>query len=120
MMKRSDTTHGFTLIEIIIAIFILTVAFAGIFAVTSMVINSNALGREITTAMTITQNRLEELKKTPYANLAGGSQIQSIYTTRWTVTPNTPQTNMSRVEVVTTWVRSGKTHTTTLKLIIAR
>lgn len=120
MKNRKVGIDGFTLIEVLIAIFILTVAFAGIFAVTSMVINGNALGREITTATTITQNRLEELKKTPYANLAGGSQTQGIYTTTWTVTPNIPQTNMSRVEVVTTWVRNGKTHTTTLKLIIAR
>jgi prepilin-type N-terminal cleavage/methylation domain-containing protein len=120
MMKRSCTSHGFTLIEVIIAIFILIVAFAGIFAVTSMVINGNALGREITTATTITQNKLEELKKTPYANLAGGSRTESIYSTRWTVTANSPQTNMSRLDAVTSWERSGKTHNVTLKLIVAR
>lgn len=119
-MRKQLTKDGFTLIEIIIAIFIIAVALTSVMAVTTMIINSNALSKEITMATTIAQSRMEQLKKTPYASLAGGSETQSIYTTRWTVTSNSPMANMSTAQVVTTWKHGATTHNSTLRTIIAK
>lgn len=58
--------RGFTLIEVIIAIFLLTVALLGLAAVTTTVIKSNTLGQTVTTATTLARDKMEELKGVNY------------------------------------------------------
>jgi type IV pilus assembly protein PilV len=114
-MKIQDN-RGFTLIEIIIAIFILVVALTGLAGVASTVINGNAFSKEITTATTLAQEKIEELKNTNYQNLADGSDTQSIYTRTWTITQTA--THMKTMEVVVQWNRYGNSHDVTLRSIV--
>ncbi|MDO9528841.1 MAG: prepilin-type N-terminal cleavage/methylation domain-containing protein, partial [Syntrophales bacterium] len=75
-MRKIVNNNGFTLIEIMIAIFILTVALLGLAGVTVSVINGNAFSKEITTATTLAQDKMEEIKGVGYddAEDEGGTE----------------------------------------------
>ena len=117
-MHRMTTQKGFTMIEILVAIFIIMVALMGILTVASMVISGNTYSRDFTTAITLSQEKLEELKNDGYDNLTGGTGSSSIYTTTWSVTDDNPEADMKTVTASTSWSRKGKSHTVTLKTIM--
>ena len=119
-MCKFVNNDGFTLIEIMIAILILVIALLGIAGVTVSVINGNAFSKEITSATTLGQDKMEELKNTDYGSIASGSDTDSIYTRTWTVTANSPVANTKTVEVEVSWSRGGNTHDVTLKTIVAQ
>lgn len=113
---KIDDSRGFTLIEIIIAIFILVVALTGLAGVASTVISGNAFSKEITTATTLAQEKIEQLKNTNYQNLADGSDTQSIYTRTWTITLTA--THVKTMEVAVQWNHFGNSHDVTLRSIV--
>ncbi len=114
--------EGFTLIEVIIAISILTI---GILAVASMqisAINGNESASNLTGATTWGQDKVEELLALPYANVTTGGPInQGIYTISWTATncptaipaagncpaANCPAANTKLIIVTVTWQERG-------------
>jgi prepilin-type N-terminal cleavage/methylation domain-containing protein len=80
------TRKGFTLVELMIAIIILTtgiLALAGTAgAITRMLSGGGRLGGSAVTA----EGRFELLRATPCASLASGSAVEGPYTVAWTVT----------------------------------
>jgi type IV pilus assembly protein PilV len=68
---------GFTLIEVLIAIFLLTVGLLGTAALTTGVIRGNNASRNMTTATALAESCLEENRRVGYASAgavpAGGS-----------------------------------------------
>jgi len=69
-LKRSK---GFSLIEVLIALVILAIsllALAGLMVTTT---KNNSSGAHVTEAATFAQDKLEELKVTPWANIVTGS-----------------------------------------------
>lgn len=115
---RIRNNKGFTLIEIMVAIFILVVALLGVAAVTVSVINGNAFSKDITSATTLAQDKIEELKDTAYGSIVSGSDTSSIYTRTWTVT--SPITDSKTIVVVVSWSRGGNTRNVTLRSIVTR
>jgi type IV pilus assembly protein PilV len=115
MVKNIDN-KGFTLVEVLIAMLLLVVALLGLASVATSVINGNGLSKEVTTATTLAQDKIEELKKVHYQSLSDGSDTSSIYTRTWTVTTGF---NMKTVDVAVTWNRYGITHNATLTTIVA-
>jgi type IV pilus assembly protein PilV len=115
---RIRNNKGFTLIEIMVAIFILVVALLGVAAVTVSVINGNAFSKDITSATTLAQDKIEELKDTAYDSIVSGSDTSSIYTRTWTVT--SPITDSKTIVVVVSWSRGGNTRNVTLRSIVTR
>jgi prepilin-type N-terminal cleavage/methylation domain-containing protein len=69
--------NGFTLIEVFIAIFLLTVSLLGTAALTTGVIRGNKASRNITTATALAESCLEENRRVGYSSAgavpAGGS-----------------------------------------------
>jgi type IV pilus assembly protein PilV len=115
---RIRNNKGFTLIEIMVAIFILVVALLGVAGVTVSVINGNAFSKDITSATTLAQDKIEELKDTAYGSIVSGSDTSSIYTRTWTVT--SPITDSKTIVVVVSWSRGGNTRNVTLRSIVTR
>ncbi len=67
--ESSYSGRGFTLIEIMIAIFLLAVALLGLASVTTSVIKGNSFSQTLTTATTLAKDKMEELKATSYTDL---------------------------------------------------
>lgn len=112
---------GFTLVEIMVAMFILIIALLSLVSVAVMVIKGNTFSKTMTTATTFARDKLEQLKNTGYDSLAGGTDtVGSIYTRTWTVTADSPAADMKTVEVVVQWNWLGATRNATLRTIVAR
>ncbi|MBU1184434.1 MAG: prepilin-type N-terminal cleavage/methylation domain-containing protein [Proteobacteria bacterium] len=113
--------NGFTLVEIIVAMGILTIALLGLVSVTVMVIKSNSFSKTMTTATTLAKDKMEQLKNTGYDSLAGGTDtVESIYTRTWTVTSNSPAADMKTIEVKVEWNWQGAVRNVTLRSIVAK
>lgn len=130
MMTRTlKDRRGFTLVEILIAVFILAVALIGLVSVTVMIINANDFSRRMTTATTLAKDRVEQVKKLSYNNVTAGTTTDyfnadssagstgAYFTRVMTVTADTPAANMKTVVVVVSW-NWGGTRQVTLRTII--
>jgi len=120
-MKRIADSSGFTLIEVMIAILVIVVGLLGVAGVATTVINGNTLAKEMTTATTLAQDKIEDLKSTAYGSISSGSDTQqSIYTRTWTVTSDSPVAGMKTIAVSVAFPWKGATRTVTLKTMVAQ
>lgn len=87
-LRNLDCRKGFTLLEVLIAMFILTVAILALVSVTVTVIKGNASNKMVTTATTLAKDQLETIKNTA---LTSDSGFNSIVDSDWTVVTNFPQ-----------------------------
>lgn len=139
-MKRRDfrtgpvkSEKGFTLIEVIVAIMLLVVALLGMVSVTTMVIKGNSFSKMMTTATTLAKDKMEDFNNMRYNALPGGtspdyataggtvqaSATGAYYRRSWTLTANSPATNMTKIEVKVEWPQPSPTHNVTLNTIVA-
>jgi type IV pilus assembly protein PilV len=132
MVKKTMSAHkGFTLIEVLVAVFLLVVALFGAASVTTSVIKANTFSQTLTTATILAKDKMEELKAstyttatqaastwtgTDYASTDGTVQASSsgsCYTRSWTA----PGTTTKTITVTVTWATD---RTVELKTIRAR
>jgi prepilin-type N-terminal cleavage/methylation domain-containing protein len=66
VLRNSD---GFTLIEILIATVIISVASLGVADLTVGIMRGNSFSQRLTTAATLAQDRLEQIKRIGYQNV---------------------------------------------------
>ena len=131
-MNKPIDNRGFTLIELLIAVFLLLTALLGVISTTAIVIKSNTLSKTMTTATTLAMDKMEQLKNTGYAALAGGadyadinsavqttSSADTIYTRTWTVTNNSPAAGMKTIAVQVQWSWQGALRNVSLATIVA-
>jgi type IV pilus assembly protein PilV len=117
---------GFTLVEVIMAISILTV---GILAVASMqysAIRGNAFSQNLTESTDRVQDRIEKIMSRPYGtftdqtgdgnagltdNTTGTADYNDTtdpeYTILWNVATNWPMTNLTTIQVIALWSDHG-------------
>ena len=65
----ADHDHGFTLVEVMIAMVVLLIGILGVLGMQYFSIAGNATSREIRLATHLSQEMIEQLKGTPYPNL---------------------------------------------------
>jgi len=128
--------NGFTLVEIMVAIFILVIALLGLISVTVMVVKGNAFSKTMTTATTLAKDKMEQLKNTGYSSLVPGTYTDyarvdstveatqttgTVYTRTWTVPDpdNPPPPNMKTIRVKVQWNWQSAPHNVTLRTIVA-
>ncbi|HOO90586.1 MAG TPA: prepilin-type N-terminal cleavage/methylation domain-containing protein, partial [Syntrophales bacterium] len=108
---------GFTIIEVLIAIFILTIGLLAIASMQVSAIHGNKTGNDISHAIFLAQDKLEELKSS--ADITGlatsGSDQDGIYTRNWQIGPS--GTNSRTVTVTVSWITGGNTHSVSLNTI---
>jgi type IV pilus assembly protein PilV len=70
LMRRlhNNNNSGFTLMEVLVAMLILTVGLLGMAALITGIINSNKLSNRISTATVLAQDKMEEIKSDGYSN----------------------------------------------------
>jgi type IV pilus assembly protein PilV len=121
---KSGNRGGFTLIEVLIAIFLLVVALVGLASVTVMVIRGNSFSKTMTTATTLAKDKMEKLNNTNFDAIATGGPDtpEPNYSRSWTVTDTTVsgQVVMKTITVTVTWPWQGQNRTVSLDTIIAK
>jgi prepilin-type N-terminal cleavage/methylation domain-containing protein len=109
-LRRSKKPEGFSLIEVLIALVILSIsllALAGLMATTT---RNNSYGGHLTEAVTFAQQRLEQFRVTPYAALTTslvpvtqtGVPSGIPYLISWIVVPNAEDT-LRRITITNNW-----------------
>ncbi len=120
MFSKKSGNGGFSMVENIVAIFVIVVAMLGLISTSVMVVKANSFAKTMTTATTLAQDKIESMKNTRYADLASGSDtVQSFYTRRWTVTGDLPAASMKTIEVRVEWSWQGSVHDVTVKSIVS-
>jgi len=91
-MINSMKSKGFSLIEVLIALIILSIAFLGLAGLMIQTTRNNSFGGRITEAATFAQDKLEELRSTPWVSITSGSDKISVngmdFARNWTIVPN--------------------------------
>ena len=93
-MKLLMKSKGFSMVEVLIALLILAIcllALAGLMVTTT---RNSSFGGHMTEASTFAQDKLEQLRVSPWDGVATGNDTTLgstgiTYTRNWTVTPNT-------------------------------
>lgn len=139
MTARIKRQEGFTILEVLVAISILTV---GLLAVASMQVagmHTNAQAKNVTEGINWAQDKLEELIALPYndpnnlglhdvdndgalglGNTGGAadySETRGIFVIYWNVAEDTPVTSSKTIRIIATWQDKGITKSVLLNYI---
>lgn len=119
--KGKISEEGFTLLEVMIALMILSVGILGFMKLQIASIQGNAFGIEMTQATITGQEKMEELKNMAYGAMTGGNDTVTRagvpFARSWTVTPSG---TISTIEVVVGWTdKAGTGRSVTLATLRA-
>src|ERR1043166_508203 len=108
---REITSKGFTIVEVLVAASIFSIAIVGVAISTKSVIQTNQKNYFTSVATSLAQDKLEELKATP-STIASGGPISDVidgqtFTRTWTVTSNSPISGVKKIDVTVTWTNYG-------------
>jgi Tfp pilus assembly protein PilV len=120
LLGRRD---GMSILEFLVAVTVLTIAAAGLFAIASSATTKNTMARDQSTAVQLAVDKLEELRNTAFEDLASGADTSpvtagaaagGIYTRLWTVTSRTIGSAPARdLAVTVSWTNGGSVSLTT-------
>jgi len=108
-LKVFQKNDGFTLLEVLVALILLTFGMLGVANLTIGVIKGNSYSKNVTTATIVAQQQIEQAQRLGYTNsnsLAGSANISmggTSFTRTTTVTNATPAANMKTVSVAVSW-----------------
>jgi prepilin-type N-terminal cleavage/methylation domain-containing protein len=118
-MPHTTREGGFTLIEVMIGTVILTIVSLGLCALTVSTIRGNAFSRQLTTATTLAQDRIEQVKRLGYPNahtVVGTEAYGTIanfpgFKRVTAVAANTPAANVKTIAVTVSWASDARSVT---------
>ena len=127
--RQWGDSNGFTLIEALLAMALLSIAIFGTFSLLDSVMGYNKFAETITTATTLAQDKMEELKNADYSLITAGTTTENdmddngtagaggIYR-RITTVDDATLTNMKIITTVVSWSWKGNQKDVSLKTII--
>ncbi|TVP77413.1 MAG: prepilin-type N-terminal cleavage/methylation domain-containing protein [Gemmatimonadales bacterium] len=96
---RLSSVAGFSLVELVVAMIILTVGLLALAAGTGFVIRTTELGRVDTERSAAIQSAVERLRALDYEDLEPGSLEEDPYEIEWEVADQTPGATQMRIIV---------------------
>jgi type IV pilus assembly protein PilV len=124
--------QGFTLIEFLIAVMLLSIGLLGLVTLQSTAIRGNLDAKELTTAVFLAEKKMEELKNTSFGSLTlgtandahnpidGSGQSGGIFSRTWNIQNYTGSSQMKQITVSISWTLAGKSHSASIDTVIAR
>ncbi|MGR3319088.1 MAG: type IV pilus modification PilV family protein [Candidatus Anammoxibacter sp.] len=127
--------NGFTLIEILLAIAVISIGMFAIMSSITAVMKGNAHSRKSTIATTLAMDKIEDLKRLGYNTVKGWPQTniegygidtangESGYLSHKRVTtifPDTPAANMLTGSITVFWISGPGTHSVNFTTILAK
>ena len=107
-MRRNNSSKGITLIELIMAMVILTAISIPTAAMIGAQIQGMAESSDLTAAGNAARLAMEQLNNTSYASIAAtGSSVVVPYTVSWTVATVTGSNGAERKDITLTVQRAG-------------
>jgi type IV pilus assembly protein PilV len=112
-LNRSKRPKGFSMIEVLIALVILSVSLLGLAGLMVTTTRGNSFGNHMTEAVTFAQDKLEELRVTPrdlivsnFDDVQGSTGMS--YRRRWTISslpnPTPPPTDLQKgITITVSW-----------------
>jgi prepilin-type N-terminal cleavage/methylation domain-containing protein len=115
---------GFTLVESMLTLAIMSVGLLALAGLQITALRGNDLSRRMTTAVSIAEQSIEQLKNTPYTNIqaeaASEVTASNLHFTRQVTVTDGPLPNTKSVSVLVSWQDQSKTHTLPLATIIGQ
>jgi prepilin-type N-terminal cleavage/methylation domain-containing protein len=115
MKKRKDS--GFSIIELLVAMGILSIALLSLGSMVYSVMGSTSLSKGMTVATNLMQDKMEGLKNTVVSALTTGNDTVQLgnvsYLRQWTVAPSA---NTRTITVTVNWNDRGPHNVTTTTL----
>ena len=115
---------GFTLVESLLTLAIMSMSLLALAGFQITVVRGNALARRMTTAVSIAEQRLEQLKNTSYTNIQAEAATQvtasNLHFIRQVTVTNGPLPNTKSVSVLVSWQDQAKTYTLPIATIIGQ
>ena len=95
---------GFTLVESMLTLAIMSVGLMALAKLQITALRGNALSRNMTTAVSIAEQKIEQLKNTPYMNITAEAATQitasNLHFTRQVAVTNGPLPNTNSISVL--------------------
>lgn len=127
-MRAVRNENGFTLLDNLISLSILSVVMLGLVGLATIVITGNATSKSRTVALTLAQDKIEDTRRSGYNyTLTANTTVTEPYNSiigyplfqRVTVTQvNTPGIGMQTVTVTVYW--DSDAHSVTLSMLLAQ
>lgn len=110
-MAFASQKDGFTLMEVLVAMLLLTIGLLGVANLTVGIIKGNSYSKNVTTATIVAQQQIDQAQRVGYTNvnsLAGSTTVSmggTSFTRATTVTNSSPlgEANMKTVSVAVSW-----------------
>ena len=124
MRRLRNNNSGFTLMEVLVAMLILSVGLLGMAALVTGIINSNKLSNRISAATVLAQDKMEEIKIIGYDDASGGTEDYNtildypLYKRVTNVVAGNPATGMKKITVTVYW--ESDDHSVVLNTILAK
>ena len=102
---------GFTLVEMIVAMFIFGILATGMTTLMAVLIQNNEFAQDITVATTWAENKMEEFENIPYETLQIGWNWDlptTGYWRVWEIKENIPQAGLKQITVMVIWFDSKR------------
>ena len=115
---------GFTLVESMLTLAIMSMSLLALAGLQVTALRGNALSRSMTTAVSIAEQRVEQLKNTPYTNIQAEAATQvtasNLHFTRQVTVTNGPLPNTKSVSVLVSWQDQATMHTLPMATVIGQ
>ena len=125
---KKDRDNGFTLIEVLIAIVILSVGLLGMAALTVGIIKGNRFSNDLTTATTLAQDKMEDIRREGYSDTPATDTTTienydsitdyALYKRQMVTVVDSPAANMKTITVTVFW--ESDDHSVEVKTILAQ
>jgi type IV pilus assembly protein PilV len=112
-MNDSIRSNGFTLIEVLVGLIILSICLLGMASLMATTTTNNSFGGHMTEAATFAQDKLEQLRATPFGMITLNTTIKDnpvgatgiTYTRSWVAVPNIPPpgNTLDTITITVSW-----------------